>query len=182
MSDSLRKPVSEKVKEGLTPDSTKSGPEKVKENVTDGLDKAANVLTPDSSKSTTQKFADKTQNAFDNAKTDAESAKESAKADYHQAKADHLQNEKTFSETVSEYVEAGKKELENAANYISEALSGAEADAKAGAEKAEKNFEQTKLELSSDINQKKAEHDSTLSGKAEHTANAAKDKLDAKTA
>lgn len=176
MSDNLRKPLSEKVSESLTPDSQKSGAEKVKENVTDNLDKAANVLTPDSSKSTSQKLADKTQNAFDNAKTDAETAKENAKSDYHKAKADHLQHEKTFGETVSEYVEAGKKELENAANYISEALSGAEADAKAGAEKAQENLAQKKKELDSDLAADKKKLDDDLASaknKAQANANQA---------
>ncbi|CAN3501921.1 hypothetical protein DICA1_D19812 [Diutina catenulata] len=132
MSDSFRKPLGDKISEGLTPESQKSGFEKAKESVTDNLDKAANNLTPDSNKSGTQTLQDKLSNAGDQAHQKAKAADEraqanhnTAQADLHSAKADlhSAAGDKTLGETVHEYVEAGKEQLENAAQYVQETIS-----------------------------------------------------------
>ncbi|ORY12768.1 putative chaperone/heat shock protein Hsp12 [Clohesyomyces aquaticus] len=59
MSDTGRKDWSDKLKEGVTPDSTKSTQTKVGETFTDAGDKFARGIQPDSSKSTGQEFTDK---------------------------------------------------------------------------------------------------------------------------
>jgi len=59
MSDAGRKDFSTKAEEKLTPDSTKSTQQKVKEAVTDTGDKAARGLQTDDSKSTAQEVSDK---------------------------------------------------------------------------------------------------------------------------
>ncbi|EAW06874.1 heat shock 9/12 family protein [Aspergillus clavatus NRRL 1] len=66
MSDAGRKDFSTKAKEELTPDSTKSTQDKVKETVTDTSDRVARGLQTDNSKSTTQEAFDKTQRSHDN--------------------------------------------------------------------------------------------------------------------
>ncbi|KAF2201311.1 putative chaperone/heat shock protein Hsp12 [Delitschia confertaspora ATCC 74209] len=59
MSDAGRKDFGDKLKEGVTPDSTKSTQQKMKETVTDTGDKIARGVQPDSQKSTGQEMTDK---------------------------------------------------------------------------------------------------------------------------
>ncbi|KZF21841.1 putative chaperone/heat shock protein Hsp12 [Xylona heveae TC161] len=59
MSDAGRKDFSDKVEEKITPDSSKSTQQKVKETVTDTGDKLARGTQSDESKSTTQEVSDK---------------------------------------------------------------------------------------------------------------------------
>lgn len=66
MSDAGRKDFSTKAKEELTPDSTKSTQDKIKEGVTDTTDRFARGGQTDESKSTTQEAFDKTQRSHDN--------------------------------------------------------------------------------------------------------------------
>ncbi|KAJ5224411.1 Heat shock protein 9/12 [Penicillium citrinum] len=66
MSDTGRKDFSTKAKEELTPDSTKSTQDKVKETVTDTTDRVARGLQTDDSKGGTQEAFDKAQRASDN--------------------------------------------------------------------------------------------------------------------
>ncbi|RAH46070.1 heat shock 9/12 family protein [Aspergillus aculeatinus CBS 121060] len=66
MSDAGRKDFSTKAKEEITPDSTKSTQDKVKETFTDTTDRLARGTQSDQSKSTTQEAFDKTQRSHDN--------------------------------------------------------------------------------------------------------------------
>ncbi|PKY07359.1 putative chaperone/heat shock protein Hsp12 [Aspergillus campestris IBT 28561] len=66
MSDFGRKDFSQKAKEEITPDSTKSTQDKVKETFTDTTDRVARGGQSDDSKSTGQQAFDKTQRAHDN--------------------------------------------------------------------------------------------------------------------
>ncbi|PYI21345.1 putative chaperone/heat shock protein Hsp12 [Aspergillus japonicus CBS 114.51] len=66
MSDTGRKDFSTKAKEEITPDSTKSTQDKVKETFTDTTDRLARGTQSDNSKSTTQEAFDKTQRSHDN--------------------------------------------------------------------------------------------------------------------
>ncbi|KAJ6126731.1 heat shock protein 9/12-domain-containing protein [Penicillium sp. IBT 18751x] len=66
MSDTGRKDFSTKAKEEITPDSTKSTQDKVKETVTDTADRLARGAQTDDSKSGPQEAFDKTQRAHDN--------------------------------------------------------------------------------------------------------------------
>ncbi|PLB50226.1 putative chaperone/heat shock protein Hsp12 [Aspergillus steynii IBT 23096] len=66
MSDTGRKDFTTKAKEELTPDSTKSTQDKIKEGVTDTTDRFARGAQTDESKSAPQEAADKTQRAHDN--------------------------------------------------------------------------------------------------------------------
>ncbi|KAF2176392.1 putative chaperone/heat shock protein Hsp12 [Zopfia rhizophila CBS 207.26] len=59
MSDAGRKDFSDKLKEGVTPDSSKSTQTKVKETFTDTGDKIARGTQPDDQKSTGQEMSDK---------------------------------------------------------------------------------------------------------------------------
>ncbi|KAK8156546.1 putative chaperone/heat shock protein Hsp12 [Phyllosticta citrichinensis] len=59
MSDAGRKDFSTKAEEKITPDSTKSTQQKVKESVTDTGDKVARGFQPDDNKSTGQEATDK---------------------------------------------------------------------------------------------------------------------------
>ncbi|KAL4955677.1 chaperone/heat shock protein Hsp12 [Aspergillus filifer] len=68
MSDTGRKDWSTKAKEEITPDSTKSSQDKMKETVTDTGDRVARGLQPDDQKSTGQEAFDKTQRSKDNHK------------------------------------------------------------------------------------------------------------------
>ena len=65
MSDSNRKNISQQLKEKITPDSEKTTFQKVKEHVSDGIDKVKAVLTPESHKSTTQHISDKVRGEHD---------------------------------------------------------------------------------------------------------------------
>ncbi|PGH04377.1 hypothetical protein GX51_03536 [Blastomyces parvus] len=66
MSDTGRKDFSTKAKEEVTPDSTKSTQDKIKETVTDTTDRISRGVQPDEQKSTGQEAFDKTQRASDN--------------------------------------------------------------------------------------------------------------------
>jgi len=66
MSDLGRKDFSTKAKEGITPDSSKSTAEKLKESVTDTGDKVARGVVPDSEKSGGQSLTDKAGRSKDN--------------------------------------------------------------------------------------------------------------------
>ncbi|RDW94039.1 heat shock 9/12 family protein [Aspergillus mulundensis] len=65
MSDSGRKDFSTKAKEEITPDSSKSTQERMKETVTDTTDRLSRGAQPDDNKSSTQQAFDKTQRADD---------------------------------------------------------------------------------------------------------------------
>jgi len=58
MSDLGRKDFSDKAKEGVTPDSSKSTVDKVKEAGTDTTDKLSRSVQPEGNKSATQKVSD----------------------------------------------------------------------------------------------------------------------------
>ncbi|CAI7607162.1 unnamed protein product [Penicillium pancosmium] len=66
MSDTGRKDFSTKAKEEITPDSTKSTQDKVKETVTDTTDRVARGFQTDDSKGGAQEAFDKTQRSSDN--------------------------------------------------------------------------------------------------------------------
>ncbi|KAI9666356.1 MAG: hypothetical protein M1821_004292 [Bathelium mastoideum] len=59
MAEAGRKDFSDKAKEHITPDSSKSTTDKLKETVTSGGDKTARELQSDDSKTTTQSISDK---------------------------------------------------------------------------------------------------------------------------
>lgn len=98
MTDAGRKDFSTKIQESVTPDSQKSTLDKAKETVTDGLDKTASALTPEQDKSFTQNVGDHVQKGHDNA-------------------------QKTW--TAAEVLENGKKAVADAAEYVSETITGA---------------------------------------------------------
>lgn len=120
MSDLGRKDFSDKVGEGLKPDSEKSTFERGKEGVTNAVDNAAGKLTPDDQKSFPQTAADK----FKQGKDDA---KETAEKDQH-----------SFADTAKEYVDSAKKSASGAANYISEVVGGASQGAKSASDDVKK--------------------------------------------
>ncbi|GAD94827.1 heat shock protein hsp9 [Paecilomyces variotii No. 5] len=66
MSDTGRKDFTQKAKEEITPDSSKSTQDKVKETVTDTGDRVARGFQTDDSKSTSQETWDKVQRTHDN--------------------------------------------------------------------------------------------------------------------
>ncbi|KAK2738565.1 hypothetical protein FQN57_006988 [Myotisia sp. PD_48] len=66
MSDTGRKDFTTKLGEEITPDSSKSTQQKVKEAVTDTSDRVSRGLQPDSSKGAGQETFDKTQRMHDN--------------------------------------------------------------------------------------------------------------------
>ncbi|KAI9845393.1 MAG: hypothetical protein M1837_004871 [Sclerophora amabilis] len=65
MSDTGRKDFSTKAKEEMTPDSSKSTQQKLKETVTDTTDRVARGVQPDHNKSAGQEAFDKTQRTSD---------------------------------------------------------------------------------------------------------------------
>ncbi|QSS63373.1 chaperone/heat shock protein [Histoplasma capsulatum] len=66
MSDPGRKDFTTKAKEEMTPDSSKSTQEKMKETVTDAKDRLSRGLQPDDQKDTGQEVFDKAQRTSDN--------------------------------------------------------------------------------------------------------------------
>lgn len=106
MSDLGRKSYTDKVTEKITPDSQKSTLDKAKEDITGTLDKGVAAVTPDSQKSFGQSVADHAQAGHDDAKADVK------------------QNQETLSDTAASYVEAAKDQVRNAAEYVSNAVSG----------------------------------------------------------
>lgn len=120
MSDTGRKPLTDKVSEAVKPDSEKTTFERAKEGVTDTVDSFASKATPNDQKSFTQNVADSTKEGHDDAK---------AKVGEHEA---------TFAETALTYVEAAKEQVANAANYVSGVVTGATEGAKQATETSEK--------------------------------------------
>lgn len=116
MSDAGRKSFTDKVSETVTPDSQKSTFEKASESVTNTVDGFVGKNTPDSQKSFGQTVAD-------NAKQGHDDAKDAVN-----------KNEATFAETASEYVEAAKEQVANAAQYVSSVVTGATEGAKTASE------------------------------------------------
>lgn len=107
MADAGRKDFSTKLSEAVTPDSEKSNYQKVKESVTDTLDKGASKLTPEEDKSLGQSVGDSIQKGHDDAK-------------------------KSWSESANDMINDGKQAVADAAEYVSSAVTGA----KHGAEDA----------------------------------------------
>lgn len=96
MSDAGRKNVTTKVTEAVKPESEKSYLEQGKESVTNAADSVAKNVTPDSEKSFLQRTGDS------------------------------LSNEgETLTETAAHYVEAAKEQVANAAQYVSNVVTGA---------------------------------------------------------
>ncbi|VEU20497.1 DEKNAAC101286 [Brettanomyces naardenensis] len=107
MSDPGRKNLSDKFAETVTPDSQKSSVQKAKETVTGEVDKVASSITPDSQKSFTQAVSDKAQSGSDKVQNTVH------------------QDRQGFKEAAEEYLEAGKKRVDEAAEYISGVVGGA---------------------------------------------------------
>lgn len=121
MSDAGRKNFSDKVSETLTPESEKSTLEKGKEAVTDKVDEFAGKTVPDNQKSFGQTVADDAKKGSDDAKAAVQD-----------------QQGPTLTETAQEYVEEAKKQISNAAEYVSGVVSGATEGAKTGGESTKK--------------------------------------------
>ncbi|CRG87802.1 hypothetical protein PISL3812_04823 [Talaromyces islandicus] len=66
MSDAMRKDFTDKAKQELTPDSSKSTQDKVSETVSDTKDRLARGAQSDDSKSAPQSAFDKAQRTYDN--------------------------------------------------------------------------------------------------------------------
>ncbi|KAG7193235.1 uncharacterized protein KQ657_000997 [Scheffersomyces spartinae] len=115
MSDAGRKPISTKLSESLTPDSQKTTTEKVKESVTGQADKFAAAVQPQQEKSFAQTVSDDVQRGHDQGKEAATP-------------------QKPLTETIGEYVEAGKEVIAEAAAYVTGATTGAAEGAKQGAD------------------------------------------------
>lgn len=114
MSDLGRKNIGDKVNEKITPDSEKSGLEKAKETVTGKADSLAADATPENQKSFSQSVADSVKKGSNDAKKNAGDHKE------------------TFSETAADYVDKAKTQASNAAEYVSNVVTGAGEGAKKG--------------------------------------------------
>lgn len=119
MADAGRKDFSTKLSEAVTPESSKSTFEKVKEGATDTYDKAAAAVTPDNQKSFGQTISDHAQKGHDDAK----------------AEFNNVNDGKTWSESANEVLENGKKAVSNAAEYVSGVVTGAKEGAETGAKK-----------------------------------------------
>lgn len=117
MADAGRKDFSTKLSETITPESSKSTFEKVKESATDTYDKAAAAVTPDNQKSFGQTVSDHAQKGHDDAKAEFDNAG------------------KTWSESANEVLENGKKAVSDAAEYVSGVVTGAKEGAETGAKK-----------------------------------------------
>lgn len=100
MSDVGRKSFTDKAKETITPEDQKSYAQQGKEYVTDTVDKVQSSLQPEGAKSSTQKAGD----ALTGAKDDAQ------------------QDQKTFTETASEYLEDAKHKLNEWKDSATEAI------------------------------------------------------------
>lgn len=114
MSDLGRKNFSDKVSEAVTPESQKSVLEKTKESVTNTADSFAGKATPDNQKSFPQTVSDNVKKGHDEAADAADAHKQ------------------TLGETATEYVDAAKEQVANAAEYVSSVLTGAGEGAKSG--------------------------------------------------
>lgn len=102
MSDSYRKDFSDKAAEAVKPDSQKGYVEKGKEFVTDKADQVAGKAQPESEKGVFQGVSDS-----------AHKGKEEATG-------------KSVTEQASEYMDAAKAKLNDAAEYVSSSLNGGE--------------------------------------------------------
>ncbi|ODQ45309.1 hypothetical protein PICMEDRAFT_36444 [Pichia membranifaciens NRRL Y-2026] len=120
MADAGRKDFSSKLSEAVTPDSQKSTYDKAKETATDYLDKAAAKVTPDDQKTFGQSVSDHVQQGHDDAKSklDADS--------------------KTWGDSANELLESGKKTVNEAAEYVSGAVTGAKEGADKGVSEVKK--------------------------------------------
>ncbi|KAH3676155.1 hypothetical protein WICMUC_002177 [Wickerhamomyces mucosus] len=105
MSDTGRKNLSDKLQEGVTPESQKSTFDKAKESVTDSVDKVQGQLQPEENKSASQGVSDAIQKGHDDASSG-----------------------KSFSESAQEYVDAAKKNLNEAAEYVSSSINKGKED------------------------------------------------------
>ena len=65
MSDINRKSFTQSAKESLTPESSKTTGEKIKERITDFGDKIMGIIQPETTKSVTQQVSDKVTNEKD---------------------------------------------------------------------------------------------------------------------
>lgn len=120
MSDLGRKNVSDKITEAVKPDSEKTTFEKAKETVTDKVDQVGAKGTPEDQKSFAQTISDNVQQGHADAKKAVSGEGQS------------------LTETVNSYVEAGKEQLENAAQYVSGVVTGASEGAKKASDDAKK--------------------------------------------
>lgn len=73
MSDTHRKNISTQLQEKATPQSEKTTMQKIKESVTDSVDRVKEAITPESHKSTTQHVADKVRGKHDDMTTSSTS-------------------------------------------------------------------------------------------------------------
>ncbi|ODV82258.1 uncharacterized protein CANTADRAFT_43469 [Suhomyces tanzawaensis NRRL Y-17324] len=120
MSDLGRKNLSDKITESVKPDSEKTTIEKAKEQVTSTVDDLARKATPEEQKSFSQTVADNVKEGHDDAKDAAQ------------------KNQATLVETASEYVDAAKEQVANAAQYVSSVVTGAKDGAETGHEAGKK--------------------------------------------
>ncbi|QLL31771.1 hypothetical protein HG536_0B06390 [Torulaspora globosa] len=102
MSDAGRKDFSEKLSEKAKPESQKSYMEQGKEKVTDAADRVAGAIQPEENKGVAQGVHDAAKEGKDEAKGES------------------------FEETAGQYVEAAKKKLEEAVEYVSSSVHGGE--------------------------------------------------------
>lgn len=126
MSDTGRKPFTDKISETIKPESQKTYVEQGKEVVTDALDGVAAKATPNSQKGFGQAVADSAKQGHTDAKTAVQDTK---------AEAEH--GEHTLAETAQEYFEAAKEQAAHAAEYVSAVVTGATEGAHKGASVAE---------------------------------------------
>jgi predicted ribosome quality control (RQC) complex YloA/Tae2 family protein len=117
MSDAGRKNFSDKIQEAVTPQDQKSYGQQAKETVTDGIDKIQRNLQPDETKSSTQQLGDSIQSGHDEGKRAASD------------------NGKGLGDTAHEYLNSAKKTLNDAAEYVSGAITGGAEGASKGAGK-----------------------------------------------
>lgn len=102
MSDTGRKNFSDKISEGVKPDSQKSYLEQGKEKVTDATDAVAGKFQPEQDKGVAQGVHD----AAKSGKNDA--------------------GGESFTETAKDYVDAAKVKLNDAVEYVSSSVHGGE--------------------------------------------------------
>lgn len=102
MSDAGRKDFSQKISEGVKPDSQKSYVEQGKEKVTDAADRVAGAVQPEKDKG----IAQGTHDAAKRGKEDA--------------------GGESFADTARDYVDAAKVKLNDAVEYVSSSVHGGE--------------------------------------------------------
>ncbi|KAG5356225.1 Heat shock protein [Yarrowia sp. B02] len=111
MSQAGRKDFTDKLSEGLQPDSTKSTGEKLSEKATDAYDKVASAVEPNSQKSATQKAGDTLESDASKAKSDISSETSKLQKEGES----YIDQAKDFinSGKPQEYVEEAKKSINN---------------------------------------------------------------------